>query len=294
MERAYRIAVGYDASKEAELALDWAISRAEHTGGSLTIVRAVQSDLALGALRAPGGEAANLAAHTLELPGVKKAQERLGEQNVEVSTAVGNPAAALIEASHRSDLVVVGTRGHGAIVSGLIGSTSYAVAGHCSCPVVVVRTEKDADVAPLPGEGAPIVVGVEDLETSRKLLDVAAAYADDYEAKVCLVRASYYVPVAAMTAEAAIASTDLIETLDAADQKILDECAGYLADQFPQLEVETVHESGDPARVLLGAADDAGLLVVGSRGHGGFTGLLLGSVSHAVIHQAKSPVVVVR
>lgn len=292
MDNALRIAVGYDASPEAELALDWAISRAQATDGALVIVRAVQSDLVIGALRTKTSDSANDEAR--KLPGVQKAIAALSDDRVEVKTSVGNPAAALVEASHEAGLVVVGTRGRGALMSGLVGSTSYAVAGHCACPVVVVRAPKGSAFVPLPGVDAPVVVGVEDLETSKKVLDVAAAYAHDYSAKLRLVRASYHVPVAAMTAEAALASTDLIETLDAADDEILAECAGYIKQTYPELTVDTHRSSGDPARVLTDAADDAGLLVVGSRGHGGFTGLLLGSVSHAVIHQATCPVAVIR
>ena len=294
MENIRRIVVGYDASAEAEIALDWAIARAQQTSSRLTIVRAVQSDLVIGALRVRADESATEAARSRDFPGVKKAQQTLGEGAVEVVTSVGNPAAALVETSHEADLVVVGTRGHGALMSGLVGSTSYAVAGHCVCPVVIVRGPKKSPAVPLPTPDAPVVMGVEEVETSAPALDVACAYAKDYGAPLRLVRASYYVPVAAVTAEAALASNELIEALDAADEDILESCAAYVRQHHPEVTVETRHEKGDPAHALTAASQDAGLLVVGSRGHGGFTGLLLGSVSHAVIHQACCPVAVVR
>jgi nucleotide-binding universal stress UspA family protein len=62
----------------------------------------------------------------------------------------------------------------------------------------------------------------------------------------------------------------------------------------PEVEVDTVAVHGSPAHSLVEAAANADLLVVGSRGHGGFAGLLLGSVSQQCAHHAPCPVVIVR
>jgi len=69
--------------------------------------------------------------------------------------------------------------------------------------------------------------------------------------------------------------------------------ASVLGDD-PDVEIELAVVDGHPAHVLLDAARDASLLVVGSRGHGAFTGMLLGSVSRRCVHHAPCPVIVVR
>lgn len=67
-----------------------------------------------------------------------------------------------------------------------------------------------------------------------------------------------------------------------------------MAADHPDVELNTRLMSGQPARCLLLAAESAELLVVGSRGRGGFSGLLLGSVSQGVLHHAHCPVAIVR
>jgi nucleotide-binding universal stress UspA family protein len=74
--------------------------------------------------------------------------------------------------------------------------------------------------------------------------------------------------------------------------KALDEALGQI--DATGLTIERVVEEGSAAHVLVEAAREAELLVVGSRGHGGFTGLLLGSTSRQCSHQASCPVVIVR
>lgn len=59
------------------------------------------------------------------------------------------------------------------------------------------------------------------------------------------------------------------------------------------IPVSTLVAEGNPARALLDASSEADLLVVGSRGHGGFTGVLVGSISQQCVHHASCPVVVV-
>jgi nucleotide-binding universal stress UspA family protein len=84
---------------------------------------------------------------------------------------------------------------------------------------------------------------------------------------------------------------DLSKEADAALHAVLDEEHVTSTDVVP---VETVVAEGPAAAALLEAAADADLLVVGSRGHGGFTGMLLGSVSQHCVAHAPCPVVVVR
>jgi nucleotide-binding universal stress UspA family protein len=84
-----------------------------------------------------------------------------------------------------------------------------------------------------------------------------------------------------------------VEELRMAEKALLSESLAGHAERYPDVEVHAVVRRGAPAQVVLAAADDAELVVVGSRGRGGFRGLLLGSVSQTVLHHAVCPVVVV-
>ena len=75
---------------------------------------------------------------------------------------------------------------------------------------------------------------------------------------------------------------------------MLDGLTAGLGDKTPRVDVRTVVEEGNPVQVLIEQSASADLLVVGSRGHGGFAGMLLGSVSHHLVAHSKCPVVVVR
>ncbi len=84
------------------------------------------------------------------------------------------------------------------------------------------------------------------------------------------------------------------ELLRQTAQERLDGFVAEVAAESPEVELERIALDGPAAKVLVDAADDAELLVVGSRGHGGFAGLLLGSVSQQCAHHAQCPVVIVR
>lgn len=84
-----------------------------------------------------------------------------------------------------------------------------------------------------------------------------------------------------------------MEQLEASYRAHLDSVVGPVRESNPDVEIKAYLGRGSAAQVLLDAAEDADLLVVGSRGHGGFIGLLLGSVSHQVVSHAPCPVVVV-
>lgn len=83
-----------------------------------------------------------------DLPAVQRARSELGDGRAVGVVSAGNPAGELIEASQTASMVVMGTRGRGALAAGLLGSTAYAVAAHSACPLVVVRGPKDSTSVP--------------------------------------------------------------------------------------------------------------------------------------------------
>lgn len=142
-----------------------------------------------------------------------------------------------------------------------------------------------------------IVVGIDGSDEARAALRWAVEEARLRDASVRVVHAWSLAPLAAPSVGAVPASylaAQDIEEFEATSRELLDSAvADFIGDDRP-VRVETELVRGTPARALLEAAEDADLLVVGSRGHGGFAGLLLGSVSQQCAHHAKCPVVIVR
>jgi nucleotide-binding universal stress UspA family protein len=195
---------------------------------------------------------------------------------------IGLAAPALLETARGADLLVVGARGLGGFKELLLGSVSQHVLHHAEVPVAVVRGE-----LPTPG-GSPgrIVVGVDGSATARRALAWALDEARLRKAPIEVVHAwqmplvaTPYVVPGTVLEEAA--NEVLAASLAEADQR------GLVAPV-----VATVRGSG-AAWAILDAAADADLVVVGSRGRGGFVGRLLGSVSNQVTHHAPCPVVVI-
>ncbi|MFI2432610.1 universal stress protein [Streptomyces sp. NPDC018693] len=140
------------------------------------------------------------------------------------------------------------------------------------------------------GGPGPVLVGIDDLAHSWPAADWAAAEA---ETRGCAVRVVHAVGPSADTAygETGVGLTD--QVLRAAFG-VLDDVRARVAAARPGLPIDTVLAREDPGDALLGAAQDADLVVVGTRGRGGFAELLLGSVSRRVAAHAGLPVVVVR
>ncbi len=219
---------------------------------------------------------------------------------VETQYWLGSPASQLVSASKDADLVVVGSRGRGRLLAGVLGSTSYAVAAHAQCPVVVVRGQ-DPDPSgasapvPHPGPGHDVVVGLDDSPSSERALEAAAEVAEREGAALHVVRIAQPASMEAWTyAETALAGTEVTHALRDHAERAVTEATDRVRARHEGLQVTGEVLFGDPGQSLADLGATAGLIVVGSRGHGGFTGMLLGSVSHRVIHNARCPVMVVR
>jgi nucleotide-binding universal stress UspA family protein len=137
-----------------------------------------------------------------------------------------------------------------------------------------------------------IVVGVDGSESARAALRFALEEARLRGAAVRAV-AAWHVPVAAYGDAFVSPNPELLSALEPRARSELERALADAGDQAAGVEVEQVVREGPAARVLLEEADKADLLVVGSRGLGGFRGLLLGSVSQQCSHHAPCPVVIV-
>lgn len=209
------------------------------------------------------------------------------------SVMAGSPAKILLDASQHARLLVVGGRGHGGFTGLLLGSVSEACARHAQCSVLVVRRGRSFDDIAEDATGygeteRPIVVGVDGSAESVAALLIAEDLASrtDCGLNVILVWRGPRFFTGGLGPELPWSPAD-----DAEDA--LKRC---LADAFGSeipTRVEASTYQGRPAEVLISNSEDARLLVVGSRGHGGFTGLLLGSVAEASVRHSASNVLVV-
>ncbi|MGY1633493.1 universal stress protein [Geodermatophilus sp. SYSU D01186] len=275
-QAAGRIAVGVDGSPSSEDALRWAAEQARLTGQELHAVTAWGLPLpydapVTGEVDWSGDAAAALEKSLATVLGAADAPR------VVRHVQEGHPAGVLVDAARDADLLVVGSRGHGRLPGLLLGSVSQHVVAHATCPVVVVH-----------GHRAPtglVIVGVDGSPESEQALRWAARQSLASGVHVRAVTA-WHVPVlSGLTAgtepDWAAHSAHTLATT------VADALGGAGGMRVEQDVVED-----DPAVALLRAAEGADLLVVGRRGHGGFPGMRLGSVSRHVATHASCPVVV--
>jgi nucleotide-binding universal stress UspA family protein len=137
-----------------------------------------------------------------------------------------------------------------------------------------------------------IVVGVDGSESAQAALRFALDEARLRGASVRAV-AVWHVPPGAYGGAFASPDPGLVADLEPGMRRALEDALKRAAGHAAGVDVEPVVREGAPARVLLEEADEAALLVLGSRGLGGFRGLLLGSVGQQCAHHAPCPVVIV-
>jgi nucleotide-binding universal stress UspA family protein len=204
----------------------------------------------------------------------------------------GGAAATLVDESHRAEIVVVGSRGLGGFAGLLLGSVGAQVAAHAHAPVIVVRPrEPDDNPEDVPTEtDLPVVVGVDGSEGSDLALEFA--FAEAALRSVPLVAIHVYWTQAIDSLQHL--GDDIEPATRQAAERLLDEALASWIERYPQVTVERrlVHSLNSEYE-LVEASRDAGLAVVGSRGRNGFSGLLLGSLSQALVHHAHCPVAVV-
>ncbi len=288
------VLVGVDGSAESREALRWAVDFGRRNGAPVEAIAAwsyprVGSRWYSTTPPAPQPAAATKAVLDETVDAVLGPVEgaRVGRRVTE-----GLPARVLVEASRSASALVVGTRGHGGFAGLLLGSVSSECAEHAACPVVVVHGSEPTDATDGPGAvaDAPVVVGVDGSPGSREALRWAFDFAVAGSLPVEAVgvwghpRIGYGFGWLGPSPGLWQPQGEMEAALDATIEQVL----GLDGALVGRRVVE-----GSAPRVLLEASRDASALVVGSRGHGGFAGLLLGSVSTACAEHGSCPVVVV-
>lgn len=289
------IIVGFDGSPGADCAVDWAAHEAERRSVGLRIVTAqLFVELPFGGMGAgavPPRDPSEVARRVVA-DGRVRAEKVLGQGRVATVTIWGHPAGALVDESGDASMVVVGHPERGKAREYVTGSVAFAVAAHAACDVAIVP---QGDLV-VPAPDRPVVVGTdggpEGLRAARRAAEAAARWG----APLQIVRAWQLPSLTGWTGPAGGVDVgpDEVAFYEKAARESVESTAADVRESFPDVTVRTAVIEAHPVVALLDAAEKAGLLVVGTRGLGGFKRLLLGSVSRAVIHHAETPVLVVR
>ncbi|SFT34507.1 Nucleotide-binding universal stress protein, UspA family [Actinopolyspora lacussalsi subsp. righensis] len=264
----YDIVVGVDGSDSARRAADWATAEAQRrTGASLTLVL-INDD--------PARE-------SYVREAVADIAGRCGEArpSLEVSheVAEGHPIEELVRRSSTADLLVLGSRGYGPVADALLGSVSVGVARRTRCPIVVVRGDESE-------HRDEVVVGVDDSARSEAALEFGFTSARNRDSELLVMRA---MSRSSRTRQPTSRRESPSERVEHDLAKRLERWGAW----FPEVTARRIDVDKHPVTALLELSKGAGLVVVGRRGGGGFSGLMLGSVARGVLHRASCPVAMV-
>lgn len=295
------IVVGVDGSDHGYCALVWAAREAQARRRPLHLITAYS--VPIFAASGLDGGFATIDDEVIRQGAVavlEQAVTKLAEYDVEFDTRVerGDASNVLLEASETAELVVFGSRGRGGFVGRLLGSVSSALPGHAKCPTVTVplkcaprlgEGEQPAD-EPAPEVEAVVTVGVDGSEQARYAVLVAAEQAQRAGLALRVVCA-----VPPYTGAMAWLPAPLDREALFDDIKVqLSAGVAWLKSHFPLLPISVDVLDGPPVEVLAAASKVSELVVLGTRGQGGFAGMILGSTTDGTLHHAKGPIMVAR
>jgi nucleotide-binding universal stress UspA family protein len=285
------IVAGIDGSSAADIAAHWAADEAALRSASLELLFAYQipvvghpeyeypPEFAEGIRKA--------GRHTLD-QGAEHATAAHPELVVKQNMTESDARMALVGESSKAMLTVVGSRGKGRLKEVLLGSVALHVASHAHSPVAVIPEASHTS------DGA-ILLGVDGTDNSSAAIDFAFEEATKRGAEVVVLLGWDELAHQPFARRPVIAGRSAGRTADDA----MAELRTRWCTKYPTVPVrEVVHRDGSPAMGLLRYANQAARLpqaiVVGNRGRGGLSGLILGSTSHTLIVHSRCPVVIVR
>ncbi|MGW2448421.1 universal stress protein [Streptomyces sp. NPDC001675] len=279
------VTAGLDGSPESRAAVEWAAREARLRRLPLKIVNVREP----GAAESAGSPVEAAEGVRLRHPGVEVVTDRF----------TGDPSEALTEAADAAELTVLGSHGLGTVGGFLLGSVSLAVIARAERPVVLVRAGEQAadehrpDPTGVPSAGAPflpVVLGLDTGAPDDTLLEFAfdAAARRDTALRVVHGWNEPHGSVHPLQGDAGAQASRA-----RGQAAVLTELLRPWLQKFPDVQVIEASRCGSAARVLVGAARDAALVVVGRKVRTGPLGTRVGHVTHAVLHHVEAPVAVV-
>ncbi|MBI2702952.1 MAG: universal stress protein [Mycobacterium sp.] len=289
-DKSLGVLVGVDGSPASNAAVVWAARDAEIKNLPLTVVHVVNTDVATwppmpypetwGVWQQDEGRKVLAEA-------VKIAEEAvLTDRKLTVKTDLvhSTPVSAMIEMSTDAAIVVLGSAGLGAVARLLLGSVSASLVRHARCPVAIIHDEDP--LMPHP-QRAPVLLGIDGSPASEAATAVAFDEASRRGVELIALHAWNDLEVVELP------GLDWDKVKAEAEITLAERLAGW-QETYPDVKVCRVVVCDRPARQLVARSESAQLVVVGSHGRGALSGMLLGSVSNAVVHSARMPVIVAR
>lgn len=282
------VLVGVDGSVSSRVAVDWGARYAKLHNQPLRLVNIISSPVMMAWPEAPlpDGYLQWQEEQSRDLLDAAVATAAEAVTGVEVTTEIlsGPTVATMIELTREAGIVVVGCRGRGALARGLLGSVSSTLVRHAHCPVAVVHDEDPLMADPAK---APVLVGIDGSRASEAATAIAFDEASRRGVDLVAVHAMSDADVLSMPGQ------EFSEFEQRGQEVLAERLAGY-SERYPDVAVRRIVVWDKPANTLIEQSDNAQLVVVGSHGRGGFTGMLLGSVSASVVQAVRMPVIVAR
>lgn len=281
----YGIVAAVDGSAESDAAVRFAADEAHMRGVPVTLAHVV-SPIVVGWPVGPAQSditdwQQDNARHVVERAQRAFHSTTGSEPDAHVEMPYAAVIPSLLEMSEEATMMVVGSQGLGALARVALGSVSSALVHHAHCPVAVVHGSREVD------PHAPVLVGVDGSPAS--VAAVGIAFDEASRRGVELVALHAWSDVGVFP----ILGMDWHEREAQGHEVLAERLAGW-QEQYPDVHVRRRIVCDRPARWLIEESANARLVVVGSRGRGGFPGMLLGSVSSAVAQSSPAPVLVIR
>jgi nucleotide-binding universal stress UspA family protein len=304
------VTVGLDGTRESLAAVDWAAREALARGATLQIIQ-VRETGAYPYSPVADDEVEREWAQTITSEALDDLNARMPELAVTVDMVAGRPAHVLADASAETELLVLGSRGLGTVLGFIVGSTALPAVAHTACPVVLVRARphhgdeerghgghhgrsrrRDAHGDPASETpGGDLVLGLDLGRPSDELIAFAFDTAARHSTPLRVLHAWDLPPTYGM--RPLPVPPAMTNELLAAQNQALAAALRPWQDAQPEVKVEAEAVIGQPSRLLVEAAAQASMLIVGRRNRRSRLGTHVGTVAHAVMHHARTPVAIV-